>query len=478
MTQTTHQAGSQAGKSLSHPFRWTKREQSELPVRVSGSLPSWLKGQLMRTAPAEFTRAGIRIEHWFDAHGLMYAFDFGQGVHFKQQLLGSDILAENDRGQNATATFGTSMQRNLVQRLFAPVPRFTDNTNVNVVPWQGQWLAMTETPHQHVIDRDTLRSRGHYRYADALPRGLSMLAHPHYDAAQSAMVNVGSLFGPRSELVVYRQGKGSNQREVEGKLPLKRLPYMHAFGLTPKSALLIDHPLRASATRMLFSNRGFIRHFDWQPSEGTRLWQLDRASGKFRSYETEALFCFHTVNAYEDGADTVFDFLAYDDARVIDALYTDVLAQGLPDLAPRLVRARLSPGKSSVQLERLGEARFEFPQIAYRTHQGKRHRYVWGTELLGDGALGLRSEVVKVDVESGDVHRYVDPEFTFGEPVCVPRPGATHEDDGVLLAVGSSPDQECSRLLVLDAATLEVLAKCDADVLIPLGFHGTFAPAE
>jgi carotenoid cleavage dioxygenase-like enzyme len=97
---------------------------------------------------------------------------------------------------------------------------------------------------------------------------------------------------------------------------------------------------------------------------------------------------------------------------------------------------------------------------------------------LRDATLGLRSEVVKVDVETGDVKRYVDREFTFGEPVCVPRPGATREDDGVLLAVGSSPNQERSRLLVLDAGSLEVLATCDADVLIPLGFHGTFALGE
>lgn len=477
MTQA--QAGTQQRKvtELSHPFRWSQREKAELSVRVSGNLPGWLRGQLVRTAPAEFQRAGVRIEHWFDGHGLMYAFELGQGVHFKQQLLSSDILAANDRGQSNVATFGTDMQRGLLQRLFEPIPKFTDNTNVNVVPWQGQWLAMTETPHQHVIDKDTLRTRGHYRYEDRLPSGMSMTAHPHYDATRGSMVNLGMTYGPRSEVTFFRHAKGSHKREVEGRLPVKRAPYVHSFGLTPKSTLLIDHPLRANALRMLFSNRGFIRHFDWQPEHTTRLWKLDRDSGELRAYETEPLFCFHTVNAYEEGTDTVFDFLAYDDAKVIDALYTDALAQGLPAIAPRLVRARLTPGKDNVQLERLTDGGFEFPQIAYGTHQGKRHRYVWGTELLPDAALGMRSEIVKVDVEHGDVKRYVDREFTFGEPVCVPRPGAAREDDGVLLAVGAAPNVERSRLLVLDAATLEVIASCDTDVSIPLGFHGTFQPA-
>jgi carotenoid cleavage dioxygenase-like enzyme len=160
---------------------------------------------------------------------------------------------------------------------------------------------------------------------------------------------------------------------------------------------------------------------------------------------------------------------------VIDTLSTDALTRGLPDIAPRLLRARLSPGRSSVALEPLTDARFEFPQIAYRSHHGRRHRFVWGTELRADPDLGLRSQVLKVDVESGEAWRHTDPGFTFGEPVCVPRPGATREDDGVLLAVGSSRSEERSRLLVLDAATLEPLAHCDADLLLPLGFHGSFA---
>src|SRR5690242_15394788 len=114
------------GAQVPHPFRWSQREKSDLPVQVSGSLPEWLKGQLMRTAPAEFSRNGIQIGHWFDGHALMYAFDFaGQGVHFRQQLLASDMLAANDRGRNDTGMFGTDMQRSFLRRLFAPVPALT-----------------------------------------------------------------------------------------------------------------------------------------------------------------------------------------------------------------------------------------------------------------------------------------------------------------------------------------------------------------
>jgi beta,beta-carotene 9',10'-dioxygenase len=466
--------GAGFGHEVPHPFRWSQRNQGELSVEVSGNLPAWLKGQLMRTAPAEFSRNGIEAGHWFDGHALMYAFDFGQGVHFHQQLLASDILAQNDRGKRAMATFGTDMRRSFLQRLFAPVPEATDNTNVNVVPWQGQWLAMTETSQQHVVDKDSLRSVGHYTYEDRLPKGLAMLAHPHYEARTKSLVNLGIAYGPTTEVHVFRQSKDQKRREVEGKLGFKRAPYLHAFGLTPRHALLIDHPLRVSAARMLFSDRALIRHFSWQPGEGTKLWQLDRQSGRFTSYETDPLFCFHTVNAFEEGGDVVLDFLAYDDASVIDGLYMDVLAQKPFGAMPRLVRARLTPGKASAKIERLTDVGFEFPQIAYRRCHGQRHRFVWGTALAGEGGQ-WRSEVVKVDLDSGDVRRFEDGDITYGEPVFVARPGAADEDDGVLLVVGAHAREERSRLSVLDARSLELLAGCEVAASIPLGFHGNFA---
>ena len=182
------------------PFRWTQRERTSLPVQVSGSLPPWLRGQLVRTAPAVFESHGWRAAHWFDGLGLVYGFSFGHEVSFTQQALACGQARELAAGRARTASFDTPMRRNLLQRLLAPVPPVTDNANVNVVPWQGAWLAMTESPHQHVIDAGDLGSRGTYRYEDDLPRGLGMTAHPHFDFERNAMVNLGTTLGPKSEL--------------------------------------------------------------------------------------------------------------------------------------------------------------------------------------------------------------------------------------------------------------------------------------
>jgi beta,beta-carotene 9',10'-dioxygenase len=457
------------------PFRWTRRDRQTLPVRIEGSVPSWLTGELVRTAPAVFAQGSWRAEHWFDGLALIYGFSFADGVSFRQNLLGSKFAADVGAGRAATATFDTGMKRGLLRRLVSPVPEVTDNTNVNIVPWQGAWLAMTESPHQHVVGND-LATRGLYRFEDALPATLSFTAHPHFDFERSALVNVGISFGPKNELWVVRQSRAGGARAVEGKLAVKRVPYLHSFGLSPKHAVIVDHPFSVNPLTLLWSNRGYIEHFKWQPERGTRLWKLSRDSGEWTDYQTEPLFCFHTVNTFDDGDDVVIDFLAFDDVSAVARFKTEQLASGaLPPFLPRFVRARLSPGKRHAELELLSEQGFELPNIVYRAQQAQRYDTVWGAALADDGQRGWSSEIVRVDLASDRVARFSDPQMTYGEPVFVPRPGAARPNDGVVLTVGSHAADDRSLLAVLDATTLAPLARCHVELSIPLGFHGNYA---
>lgn len=456
------------------PFRWTQRDQQTLPVHTEGRVPDWLTGELVRTAPAVFAQGDWRAEHWFDGLALIYGFSFGQGVAFRQGLLTTRFAADVSAGRASTASFDTTMKRGFFQRLVQPVPEVTDNTNVNIVPWQGAWLAMTESQHQHVVGND-LATRGLYRFDDALPSAMSLTAHPQMDFERNALVNVGVTFGPKNELWVVRQSSHGRAREVEGKLAFKRVPYLHSFGLSPRHAVIVDHPLTVNPLTLLWSNRGFIEHFKWQPERGTRLWKLRRDSGVWTDYQTEALFCFHTVNTFDDGDDVVVDFLAFDDPSAVAFFKTERLASGaLPPFLPRYVRARLSPGKRHAELELLSGQGFELPNIAYRQLHGKPYETVWGAALAEDGKQGWSSEIVRVALEKDAVARFSEPHMTYGEPVFVPRPGSANADEGVVLTVGSHAVDERSVLAVLDATTLEPLARCQVDSSIPLGFHGNY----
>ena len=113
-------------------------------------------------------------------------------------------------------------------------------------------------------------------------------------------------------------------------------------------------------------------------------------------------------------------------------------------------------------------AAFEVPGISYRRHSGQAYRCVYGSTLAGDG-----KEVVKIDLGSGARKTFGEAGHVFGEPVFVARPGATEEDDGVVLTVGSTATRAV--LAVLDGKTFEPVAHARLETPIPLGFHGSFA---
>ena len=63
-----------------------------------------------------------------------------------------------------------------------------------------------------------------------------------------------------------------------------------------------------------------------------------------------------------------------------------------------------------------------------------------------------------------------------GEPLFVPRPGGSDEDDGAVLAMATDADGGTS-LYVLDAKDMSLLARARSPIGLPAGFHGEFVPS-
>lgn len=446
-------------------------DRRDAEVALRGALPEWLRGDLVRTAPALFQQGSWRADHWFDGLGLIYSFRLGQsGVRFRQQALESVSKRRIDDGFDDHPHFGTSMHRGFFRRLFQPIPPPNDNTNVNCLAFGDRLVALTETNVQHEIDRDTLRSRGHVKYEDEHGDGLFMIAHPHADFSRGKVVNVASDLSARAALVVYEHPFSSMKREVIARLPRSEVPYVHSFGLTGEHVALIEHPWLVSPIRLLWSDKGFRDHFRWRPERGTVLTLLSRGGGETRRHTAPPMFVFHTINMFERGDETVLDVLAYDDAGIVERFSTRALAeQGPPDLRAKPTRIVMTKGREEARVEPLGDVGFEFPQVSYKRCSGQSYEVVWGAE-----DVGARSAIVRVEVNNGRVTRFSEANFVFGEPVFVAEPGASSADRGVILTVGSHVDEPRSALAVLDATTLDRLAWAEVNVPIPLGFHGSF----
>jgi len=84
--------------------------------------------------------------------------------------------------------------------------------------------------------------------------------------------------------------------------------------------------------------------------------------------------------------------------------------------------------------------------------------------------------IEKLDLASGERQLWsAAPRGFVSEPVMVPRPGATAEDDGWLLCLVWNGARCASDLVILDAASLAELAVLELPLAVPHGLHGSWA---
>ncbi|MGZ3424939.1 MAG: carotenoid oxygenase family protein, partial [Polyangiales bacterium] len=104
------------------PFRRPPDSLASAPAKVTGKLPDWLRGSLLRTAPAIFERNGWRAEHWFDGLGMLYAFriESGGAVSFRKAILDSEHARDAEAGRARQTSFGSPLFRSFFRRLFEP----------------------------------------------------------------------------------------------------------------------------------------------------------------------------------------------------------------------------------------------------------------------------------------------------------------------------------------------------------------------
>jgi beta,beta-carotene 9',10'-dioxygenase len=443
---------------------------------LEGALPQWLRGRLVRTAPALFEVGGWRAAHWFDALGMLYRLDLEPGgVRFRQAMLETQALAHARAGKMPVSTFAGRNERSFWRRLIQPVPELTDNTNVHVVPTPDGWLAMTETATQHLVDGDSLRITRSVRYRDAIGPNAGMLAHPQLDQATGEILSIAVRIGPTTEIVPFRLQPGAIERTPIGRIRLREVPYMHSFGLTPTKIVVVAAPYHANPFSFLWSNRGFIDHFRWREGRPTRVFLMDRRTGKVTEHESDPFFTFHTVNAFDDGDGVALDVCAFPDGSVFDRLRT-MVTDDAPIVAGRLERLRIPRAGRRVEREVLHDANLEFPAVHLSRVAGRRHRVVWGLSFERDGEHN-QTAVRRIDLDGASDARFGRADIIYGEPVFVGRPGGEREGDGVLLTVGSDLCSGKGELAVLDATTLEPIATARLPIPIPLGFHGSFLRA-
>jgi carotenoid cleavage dioxygenase-like enzyme len=447
-------------------------ERVELPV--SGELPSWLTGMLLRNGPGRWEFGGAAMKHWFDGMSMLHSFDFTGGkVHYANRFVRSKAYKSlSEEGEITMSEFGTDPCRTFfkrIQSMFAP--SLTDNPAVSVHKFGEQFIALSETPMAWEFDPSTLETIGvAYENPD-----MFATAHPHADFASGDMLNLSGKLGPRSTQSFFRLAPGSQKAEKIAKFTRKLPTYQHSFGLSDRWLIFTEFPFKVNPVDILRTGRPFIENFKWLPEQNTKLTIVDRESGEIGGeWEAKPGFCFHHVNAFEDGDDVVVDLCRFEDASVVEELYLDSLREDQYVATPYLHRYRLTPGQARATESRLSDEAIELPRINYGKHNGKAYQYTYGVGM--DDAQAF-DKLVKIDVNSGAAISWTESNCAVGEPVFVAAPGAIAEDEGVLLSVVLDGDAGRSFLLVLDASDMTELARAEVSHHIPAGFHGSYVRA-
>ena len=450
-------------------------------LSVTGTMPSWLHGSLVRNGPGKFEVGEDAFRHWFDGFAQLHRFSFQQGqVSYANKFLQSTSYTESIKeGHIVGAAFATDPCKAIFkQSMSVMVP----NANVSIGKLADEFIAMTETPLPVSFNPHTLETLRVIEFKDDLV-GHHGSAHPHYDFPNHRMISYMTEFNMQSQFKVYAVQDGEERRQLIGSFPVAEPSYIHSFGMSEHYIIIVQYPYRVSPMDLLLSGKPFIENYKWYPEDGARFVVMDKQSGEIvGDFQTTAFFTFHHVNAFEHDGELFVDLSAYDSPTVINDLYLEQLRGNAPRVDSvakselRRYRLPLNTTQQPVTYEVLSEQGVELPTINYQRYNGRDYGVAYGISMDKQRPEAVSNQLVRVDVCARETKLWAQESCYPGEPIFVERPGARAEDDGVVLSVVLNGVKGNSFLLVLDAHTFEEIGRAEVPHHVPFGFHGWYFP--
>lgn len=467
------------------------REYRDIELAVeSGQVPRELNGALLRNGPGQLQVGETWYRHLFDGDGYVQRFTIRDGrVRYTGRYVQTrEFRRETAAGRMLYRNFGTNRPGGMWANAFRF--HFKNAANTSLLPYGDDLLALWEGGSPYRLDPVTLETRGPWRFGGHLrPRtiverlmgnGRAFSAHPKYDPSTGDLLNFGVAPGLRQRLLLHRfpasPGAG---RPVTRELDLPRLTFIHDFVATEAGhQVFFDVPVAFRLSASFLGLRSPVESIESQPDGATIIRVLTGfdPEAPTEQFETDACYVFHFVNGFERGDELVVDACRMDEFPEADDVRRILWDEeaGRP-LYAFLTRFYLNRSSGTVRSERLSDYPMELPSINPR-RRGRSYRYAWGiADRPGRETSETLHGVARFDLHAGTtdfLDRY--PNFC-GEPLFVPRPGDGAEDDGWLLVLTLDVTEEIARLEILDAVSLDPVARLRLPQPVHLGFHGVWS---
>lgn len=451
----------------------TPHEVDQPVTEVEGRVPEGLAGTLYRVGPGKLDLA----HHLFDGDGMVSAvrFDRDGGVHCANRFVRTGkYLAELHAGRPAVRGFGTlagggGLLRNVTQIS----PGKSNAANTSVMFTAGRLLALWEGGRPWQLDPSTLETIGEMDFDGALHTRLPFSAHPHWDPRTGEIFNFGMVYGRKDAVATYRIDRSGRLHHL-ARVPIPAPVMNHDFIVTDRWLVFCLNPIRLRLAPFLTGRAAFGDALEFREDEATTIVLIPRAGGDPVYVQAPAWFQFHFAAAYDDGDDVVIDLSRYQHYDDIGPYLKAFRTSPSLDRAPTLWRYRISARNRRAEGHELSPRGLEFPQVDGRRATGGYQR-IYG--VMFDQSRGLGGQIGRIELATGQTDAW-DPgqDKLASEPIFVPRPGGSAEDDGWLVAHVYDPARTATDAVVLDARDLAAGPLFTAHLPVNAGvtFHGAW----
>jgi all-trans-8'-apo-beta-carotenal 15,15'-oxygenase len=464
-----------------------------------GTLPPELQGTLYRNGPGRLERGGRWVHHPFDGDGMVTALRFEAGTaRLTNRFVRTQGWLEEEAAGRMLyrGVFGTQKPGGPLANLFDL--RLKNIANTHVVRLGDQLLALWEASSPHALDPDTLETKGLTLLDGVLSPGEAFSAHPRFDPGhhgEERMVTFGVKSGPRSTIRLMEfatTGPQAGQLLSQRSDSFNGFAFLHDFAITPNWAVFLQNAVAFNPLPFVLGQKGAAQCLASKPGGQAQFWLIPRDSGAYAGQPPRIVpapqgFVFHHLNAWEldkAGPDG-FGGQVEGPALVVESIYYADFPSIGPDTDFRTIDFNLIPegllerctidlSSNTVRTERLSERCCEFAMVNPR-REGLNCRYAWMAVAERETGNDPLQAFKKLDLISGERRVWsAAPRGFVSEPVMVPRPEGSAEDDGWVLGQVWNGARSATDLVILDAASMEELAVLELPLAIPYGLHGSF----
>ena len=485
-----------------------------LPDDVAATLP---EGSFIMPSLGQFRMQNMALNGALDAFGKLSRFTIARGrVCFASRMMQTAFW--NESVATGKVAPGLLFYETTPARGFSGMHNVNapnDNSYVNTFALgngkDARFFGVTDSKIAVTFDPESLDSFSDVKWNDNLDR-LTLALGAAHPLPEPNGTQPRCMLGVRPqevamverEVLIYRQCPDAPERRVKvAKVKTGgQLPYFHSFGVAPHHAVLPLQPI--TFDMMAVMTKGDVKDAFKPYHVGTNstpivLLPLDGTSEPTTFHLPKDTYFVHAINSFENATSVVFDATAYnynffDDTSLHDWLNTTT-RDGVPKshrgVATRFAMHLRGPHQGTVDVTPLSAAGrgTDFPKINAAYH-AKPYCLYWAVEWWHrppsssaelPGEHFSRMAIVRQDVCSG-ARSYWYREGSFpSEPTFVARrrsgttaAGEDTEDDGVLLFTVLDGATGTTRLMLVDARTMQTVAEAAAprDAAIGYTTHG------